>query len=274
MSDKTFIVVLHRGDRHEYTADHAIAALSLFYKEHKPALPVSVIVNSPISTATWYHLSLASTGELWVQAESSHRCPGCYAARMSVNVAGDARPEGHCSYRCRNGHKWTEAVVVSEEKQKTLDALEDVGEQQVASDDESDPIKQVIVYRRDLKMRKGKIAAQVAHASLQVFLDRSSIAPAGAHLPNLWMVGLNEDMKTWIEGLFTKVVLSVESDAELVQIYESAVKAAIPVSKIIDLGKTEFHGIPTLTTVALGPARSSLIDMITGKEGLVKTKLA
>lgn len=82
------------------------------------------------------------------------------------------------------------------------------------------------------------------------------------------------EMRDWLEGLFTKVVLSVETEAELMQIYHYAVNAELPAAKIVDLGKTEFHGVPMLTTVAIGPARSSVIDRITGKEGLVQTKLA
>ena len=36
-------------------------------------------------------------------------------------------------------------------------------------------IKQIIVVRKDLNMRKGKIASQCAHASMKVFFDRLSL---------------------------------------------------------------------------------------------------
>ena len=39
-------------------------------------------------------------------------------------------------------------------------------------------VKQVIVVRSDLKMNKGKIAGQVAHASLAIILDRMKIYSA------------------------------------------------------------------------------------------------
>lgn len=38
-------------------------------------------------------------------------------------------------------------------------------------------IKQVIVVRTDLNMRKGKMCSQVAHASMKVFFDRMSYMP-------------------------------------------------------------------------------------------------
>ena len=41
-------------------------------------------------------------------------------------------------------------------------------------------VKQVIIFRRDLNMRKGKIAAQVAHASMKVFFDRARSSTLGA----------------------------------------------------------------------------------------------
>lgn len=43
---------------------------------------------------------------------------------------------------------------------------------------------------------------------------------------------------------------------------------------IRDAGKTEFKGVPTRTAVAIGPAPVEAIDLITGPEGQVATKLA
>ena len=53
-------------------------------------------------------------------------------------------------------------------------------------------------------MRKGKIAAQAAHASMKVFFDRATI---GA---NRMIIDINEDMSLWAQDGFKKVVLSVE----------------------------------------------------------------
>ena len=130
------------------------------------------------------------------------------------------------------------------------------------------PIKQVIVYRRDLKMRKGKIAAQVAHAAMRVFFQR------GAAIGTQLQVPLTPAMSLWVQGRFTKVVLSVASEADLLTIHQTAQERGVPTALITDSGRTEFGGVPTRTTVAVGPAPAVLIDPITGRAGVVPTKLA
>jgi len=147
-------------------------------------------------------------------------------------------------------------------------------------------IKQVIVYRKDLKMRKGKIAAQVAHASMKVFFDRGNIQDARLDLPGLkvdgipvnpprpcLMVWLTPEMKEWVEGLFTKIVLTVDSEEDLQQAHDLAKVEGLPVALIVDSGKTEFGGVPTATCIAIGPAKAEDIDKITGPEGRVPTRL-
>ena len=145
-------------------------------------------------------------------------------------------------------------------------------------------VKQVILYRRDLKMRKGKIAAQCAHASLAVFL-RARIAPEGIAVAidgtpqaldpaSTLVVPMDEAMVTWTSRGFKKIVLSVDDEEALLEAHRLAVEAGIPCALIRDSGKTEFGGVPTYTTVALGPAESTVIDPISGPEGAILTKLA
>jgi len=113
-------------------------------------------------------------------------------------------------------------------------------------------MKQVIVMRKDLNMRKGKLVAQGAHASmatLNQFLDKE----------------MPYEMKTWLEGKFTKICVYVNSEEELLEIYDKAKKADLICSLIKDSGLTEFHGVPTLTCTAIGPALPEDIDKITGE---------
>lgn len=119
-------------------------------------------------------------------------------------------------------------------------------------------VKQVIVVRKDLNMRKGKIAAQAAHASLKVFLDRKKTCDGFLVVP------LDSAMSEWVNGIFTKVVVCVDSEAELLEVYRKAGDAGLPSSLVRDAGHTEFHGVPTYTTVAIGPADADAIDAITG----------
>ena len=137
-----------------------------------------------------------------------------------------------------------------------------------ASSSNEKPPKQVIVLRKDLGMRKGKMVAQGAHASLKVFFDRGYISwgwPPNAADPLLQLhATLTEEMATWFNGSFTKICVSVNSEAELLAIYEKAKGAEVPCSLILDAGKTEFKG-PTYTAVAVGPDDPAVVDIITGK---------
>lgn len=134
--------------------------------------------------------------------------------------------------------------------------------------DPTGPIKQVLLFRRDLNMRKGKIAAQVAHASLKVFLDRDRGGPDELR------IAVDPAMAAWCRGPCAKIVLSVESEADLLRAHALAREAGLPTALVTDAGHTEFHGIPTRTTVAIGPAPAAAIDPITGPGGAIPTKLA
>lgn len=125
--------------------------------------------------------------------------------------------------------------------------------------------KQVIVMRKDLNMRKGKMVAQGAHASMKVILDRMSeieIYKGGVVFG--MQTSIPNAMKEWIEGLFTKVCVSVDSEQELVDIYNKAKEAGIPCAMIEDAGLTEFNGVVTKTCIAVGPDYPEKIDAITG----------
>lgn len=128
--------------------------------------------------------------------------------------------------------------------------------------------KQVICYRRDLKMRKGKIAAQCAHGSMAVFFRRDPDRQGQLVVP------LDGPMEHWTRGSFAKIVLSVETEEDLLQVHAEARSSGLPTALITDAGRTEFKGVPTRTVVAVGPAALGEIDRITGPGGLVPCKLA
>ncbi|MEM3403585.1 MAG: peptidyl-tRNA hydrolase Pth2 [Nitrososphaeria archaeon] len=109
--------------------------------------------------------------------------------------------------------------------------------------------KQAIVVRSDLKMQKGKIAAQVAHAAL-----------TSAEETRKKRVEL---FKKWFEGGQKKVVLKVESLDELLNLIGRAKEMNILYAVIEDSGLTQ---IPpgTITCAAFGPDKEEKIEKITG----------
>lgn len=124
-------------------------------------------------------------------------------------------------------------------------------------------IKQVIIIRKDLNMRKGKMCAQAAHASMKVItdcIDWNSRDPFTDSNPT---ISLNGDTMFWLQGTFTKIVVGVDSEEELIELYCKANIMNIPCSIIEDCGITEFHGVPTKTAVAIGPAKEEIINAIT-----------
>lgn len=126
--------------------------------------------------------------------------------------------------------------------------------------------KQVIVVRADLrnsnghKIRTGKIAAQVAHASMSAIFNAGSLTEKNLTVP----LPAKSAIHDWVNGRFTKVCVSVDSEKELVEIYQAAVKAKLICALITDAGLTEFNGVPTKTCCAIGPEWSDEIDKITG----------
>jgi peptidyl-tRNA hydrolase, PTH2 family len=120
--------------------------------------------------------------------------------------------------------------------------------------------KQVIVMRKDLGMRKGKMIAQGAHASLKVLTDRRTSVD-----DETFAIALTPAMAAWLTGRFTKVCVSVESEQALDMVVGRARAANVPVALIVDAGKTEFHGVPTKTCCAVGPAWTDEVDAITGE---------
>jgi len=129
-------------------------------------------------------------------------------------------------------------------------------------------MKQVIVVRKDLNMRKGKIAAQVAHASMKVLLDKMIVSREERFSDVLVKRTLRnlewQPIEQWLGGLFTKVVVGVDSLEELVNIEKRAALLGCPTAIITDAGLTEFKGVPTVTCVALGPDIPEKIDTVTG----------
>jgi peptidyl-tRNA hydrolase, PTH2 family len=113
--------------------------------------------------------------------------------------------------------------------------------------------KQIIIIRNDLKLGKGKIAAQASHASLEAYLLASRKTPK-----------LTEE---WLSYGQKKIVLKVESRKELLDVFKE-VKSFFPAVLIKDAGLTQLKE-PDYTCVGVGPIKESEIDRFTKKYKLL-----
>ena len=109
-----------------------------------------------------------------------------------------------------------------------------------------DSLKQVIIVRSDLELSKGKVAAQVAHASVGAVLKSK-----------------HDIVDKWHEQGMTKIVVEVSKKTELENIIATANKNGLVAVIVEDDGLTELSS-RTLTCGAIGPGISTEIDLITG----------
>ena len=109
--------------------------------------------------------------------------------------------------------------------------------------------KQAIVIRSDLKLPKGKLAVQVAHASVENVLKLISL-------------GKSSLVKEWQQEGMKKVVLKVDSLDTLLQKFNEAKAKGFTVSLIRDAGRTVLEE-GTITCFAIGPDVEEKIDSIT-----------
>ena len=104
--------------------------------------------------------------------------------------------------------------------------------------------KQAIIVRTDLKMDKGKIAAQVGHACVEAALRSHK-----------------DDLKKWRDQGMKKIVCKVTSKKELFVLKMQAEEAGIVTALITDAGHTQVEP-GSETCIALGPDKEEKIDKI------------
>ncbi|EMA36844.1 peptidyl-tRNA hydrolase Pth2 [Halobiforma nitratireducens] len=107
-------------------------------------------------------------------------------------------------------------------------------------------MKQAIVARTDIGMGQGKLAAQVAHASLSAYERADTRA-----------------RDQWKDGGQKKVVLKGESERQLHELSEIADSKGIPNALVRDAGHTQLEP-GTVTALAVGPAADDSVDSVTG----------
>lgn len=128
---------------------------------------------------------------------------------------------------------------------------------------EIDKIKQVIVIRKDLRMRRGKEIAQGAHASMEFLRKKAERFYRMDNDRGSYIVELSQVQTDWLDSGHAKVTLQVDSEAELHKIHQDALAMGLEAHIIVDEGLTEFGGVHTKTALAIGPDYSDKIDTIT-----------
>ncbi|QLG60449.1 peptidyl-tRNA hydrolase Pth2 [Halorarum salinum] len=107
-------------------------------------------------------------------------------------------------------------------------------------------MKQAIVARTDVGMGTGKLAAQVAHASLSAYEDAD-----------------RRTRKEWKGEGQKKVVLKGESESQLFELADVAEREGLPYAVVRDAGHTQLDP-GTVTALAVGPGRDNIVDKVTG----------
>ena len=129
-------------------------------------------------------------------------------------------------------------------------------------------VKQIIVVNNELrsKLRHGKLAAQVSHASLGALFSVAVIEQHGSvgGVPILSKcIYMTPELEHWFNEKFTKVVLRADNEEHLLAIHKQAEEAGLMTALIKDVGNTVFHE-PTYTCVGIGPATDDQLNPITG----------
>lgn len=113
-------------------------------------------------------------------------------------------------------------------------------------------MKQVIVVDETLGLPRGKLAAQVAHASVAAFLSASP-----------------EAQRAWLQVGMPKVVLRADDPEGLTDLHDRARVSVLATSLVHDAGRTVVEP-GTLTCVGIGPAEIDDLDHLTGSLELVR----
>ena len=123
--------------------------------------------------------------------------------------------------------------------------------------------KQVIVMRKDLGMSRGKLVSQGSHAAFACIsnnyleIDTDVYGNVAQEIKPIPL-----DVARWMQGTFTKIVVAVNSEEELLALHAELEKTDIPIALIKDCGRTEL-GKPEYTCLGVGPWNSHIINKYT-----------
>lgn len=108
-------------------------------------------------------------------------------------------------------------------------------------------LRQIIVMRTDLNMRRGKMIAQGAHASMKAYVENPD----------------DPRFVEWLSGKFTKIAVGIDSLDGLMEVERNAALKGLITTVVVDAGLTEFNGVPTTTCISVGPATKEELEGVT-----------
>ncbi|CAH2222152.1 peptidyl-tRNA hydrolase 2, mitochondrial [Pelobates cultripes] len=109
--------------------------------------------------------------------------------------------------------------------------------------------KMILVVRSDLKMGKGKVAAQCSHAAVSAYKQ---------------LLKRNPDLlKQWEYCGQPKVVVRAPDEEGLIELLTQAKELGLTISLIQDAGRTQIAP-GSRTVLGVGPGPADLVDKVTG----------
>ena len=111
-------------------------------------------------------------------------------------------------------------------------------------------LKMIFIINHDLKMGKGKIAAQVGHAAVKATLKSGELRP--------------ELLDAWLSTGQKKICVKADDVRHIEQIEQQAKQLQVLTSTIYDAGHTQIPA-GSLTVLALGPDEDKKLDTLTGE---------
>ncbi|KAK3912019.1 Peptidyl-tRNA hydrolase 2, mitochondrial [Frankliniella fusca] len=129
------------------------------------------------------------------------------------------------------------------------DYSEDSSDEEAGEDKDGKDIKLILVVRNDLKMGKGKVAAQCAHAAVQAYQQAKAFTP--------------KTLRSWERNGQPKIVVKCDSEEELIELSKHSKSLKLTTSLIRDAGRTQIApGSRTVLGVGPGPAHE--VNAVTG----------
>ena len=146
------------------------------------------------------------------------------------------------------GFGFLAALYLSRRNQSGVSKLVDQAVDSIMSE-VSGGYKMVLVVRNDLKMGKGKVAAQCGHAAIGAYRQMLSKDPKTLH--------------KWENIGAMKVVVKAQDEEMLFKVANEAISAGLNIHIVRDAGRTQIAP-GSKTVLCIGPGPSDTIDKVTG----------